>query len=187
MEASAPACPSCRSPSAGASSAQYDLPPEDALTLTASRSLAEFFEATVRTRRPLAPAANWILRDLLRLQHATGGELDTGHLTPAHLAAVIQLVEGPPSPAPAGEVLEEVFRTGADPQDIVPERGLAQVSDTGALSTIDAVLAQEPEGGRRLPGGKENAIMFLVGQVMKQTRGTADAGLVRRMLQPKLA
>ena len=170
---------------------QYDLPPQDALTLTASRSLADFFEATVRAGAPPRPAANWILRDLLRLQHATGGDLDTGHLAPAHLAAVIQQVEGRTLTRASGtEVLEEVFRTGADPQEIIRERGLAQVSDTGALSgTIDAVLS-DPRSQKAVAdyrAGKENAIMFLVGQVMKQTRGTADAAVVRQMLQQKLA
>ena len=104
---------------------------------------------------------------------------------------MIQQVEGRTLTRASGtEVLEEVFRTGADPQEIIRERGLAQVSDTGALGgTIDAVLS-DPKSQKAVAdyrAGKENAIMFLVGQVMKQTRGTANAAVVREMLQQKLA
>jgi aspartyl-tRNA(Asn)/glutamyl-tRNA(Gln) amidotransferase subunit B len=87
-------------------------------------------------------------------------------------------------------VLEEAFRTGTDPQAIVQERGLVQVSDAGALEGIvDGVLA-DPKNQKAIAdyrGGKENALNSLVGAVMKETRGRANAGVVRDVLKQKLA
>jgi aspartyl-tRNA(Asn)/glutamyl-tRNA(Gln) amidotransferase subunit B len=170
--------------------ADYGLSPEDAATLTASRPLADYFEATVRAGAGPRPAANWMLRDVLRLANTAGGELDPGQLTPEHLAAVVRLVEaGTLTRASGTEVLEEAFRTGTDPQTIVQERGLVQVSDAGTLEGIvDGVLA-DPKHQKAIAdyrSGKENALNSLVGAVMKETRGRANAGVVRDVLKQKI-
>jgi aspartyl-tRNA(Asn)/glutamyl-tRNA(Gln) amidotransferase subunit B len=170
---------------------EYGLSPQDAFTLTATRDLAGFYEATVKEGAAPRPAANWILRDVLRLVNAAGGELDSGRLSPTHLASLIKLVEsGALTRATGTEVLEESFRSGADPAALVKEKGLTQVSDAGELDAIVEGVLADPKSQKAIAdfrAGKENAVMFLVGAVMKQTRGRANANLVRDLLKRRLA
>ena len=169
---------------------EYGLSPQEAFTLTASRDLAAFYEATVDAGAAPRPAANWILRDVLRLVNASGAEIESGRLSPLHLAALIKLVEsGALTRATGTEVLEESFRSGADPTELVAERGLTQVSDAGALDAVVEDVLADPRSQKAIAdfrAGKENAVMFLVGAVMKQTRGRANASVVRDLLKQRL-
>jgi len=167
---------------------QYELSPKDAATLTSSRSLADFYEATINTGAPPRAVANWVLRDVLRLLGSQS--IESSKLTPEHLAGLIQLIDsGQLSVRSAPEVLEESFTTGAAPAVIVQEKGLAQVSDTAALeAVVDRVLAAEQSAKAIADyrSGKPSAAGFLVGAVMKETRGKANPGLVNQLLRQKL-
>jgi aspartyl-tRNA(Asn)/glutamyl-tRNA(Gln) amidotransferase subunit B len=132
-----------------------------------------------------------MLREVLRLLNASGAEIEQSELTPAHLAGLIGLIDsGQLSVRTAPEVLEEVFRTGTAPAAVVQERGLAQVSDSAALeAVIDEVIAA-PANAKAIAdfrGGREAALGFLVGAVMKQTRGKANPALVNDLLRQKLS
>lgn len=170
--------------------AQHGLSAEDAATLTDSRGIADFYEATVRQGVSPKAVANWVLRDVLRLVNASGTTIERSKLTPEHLAGLIKLVDaGQLSVRSAPEVLEETFRAGAAPAGVVQEKGLAQVSDTGALESIVEQVLTDERNQRAIAdyrAGKGAAVGFLVGAVMKQTRGTANPGLVKDLLTRKL-
>jgi aspartyl-tRNA(Asn)/glutamyl-tRNA(Gln) amidotransferase subunit B len=167
---------------------EHGLTPQEAGTLTASRSMADFYEAAIAAGGAPRAVANWVLRDVLRL--LGGGSIGESKLQPAHVAELIGLVDsGQLSVRSAPEVLEESFKTGTPPAQVVQEKGLTQVSDTGELEAIVArVLAAESSAKAVADyrGGKPSALGFLVGAIMKETRGKANPGLVNQLLKQKL-
>lgn len=157
--------------------AVYGLSKEDANTLISSKSLADYYEQAVTLAGPARaqPIANWLLRDVLRL----AGNADAvwkGKLTPSHLAEVVELVEdGTISVRSVPEVISSSFRSGKPPARIVEQRNLVQVSEPDALiAIVDDALAANPKSVADFLGGKTQAAKFLVGQVMRATRGKAN-------------
>jgi aspartyl-tRNA(Asn)/glutamyl-tRNA(Gln) amidotransferase subunit B len=156
----------------------------------ADEALADFYEAAVTAGAGPRAAANWVLRDVLRLLGTARVEIEASKLKPEHVAELVKLVEGGQlSVRSAPEVLEESFNTGNPPEQVVREKGLSQVSDTAELEGIvDRVLAA-PQNARAVAdykSGKQSAAGFLVGAVMKETRGKANPGLVNQLLRQKL-
>lgn len=169
--------------------AQYGLPEYDASVLTAERPLADFYEAVVAEFPEPKIVSNWVMGELLRLLNESGREASEIPVAPAALAELLSLVKkGTISGSIGKEVFEEMFKTGKGAAEIVKERGLEQISDAGALQeVIAAVLDENPGPVQQYLDGKETVIQFLVGQVMKKTRGKANAGLAKEMLQAALA
>jgi aspartyl-tRNA(Asn)/glutamyl-tRNA(Gln) amidotransferase subunit B len=174
--------------------AQYALPAQDAEQLTAERALANYFEAAVAAR-PSADAAarakavaNWLLGDVRRLLNAAGSEIGASRLRPAGLAELVELIEmGKISGKQAKDVLDQAFASGEMPGAIVAREGIAQLSDTGELENIvEAVLAENPKAVEDYHAGKTSAVQFLVGQVMKRTKGRARPDVVSPLLLGKL-
>jgi aspartyl-tRNA(Asn)/glutamyl-tRNA(Gln) amidotransferase subunit B len=168
--------------------AEYGLPASDARLLTASRSLADFFEAAARAHGAPRTIANWVLRDVLGGLRERGLEPPAAKLAPEALAALVRLVdEGRVTPANARSLLPELLERGGDPGALVRERGLEAVSDAGALEPVVAeVLAEQPAAVATFRGGDEKALHFLMGQVMRKTQGKADAKRVRELLLARL-
>jgi aspartyl-tRNA(Asn)/glutamyl-tRNA(Gln) amidotransferase subunit B len=164
------------------------LTPYDAGVLTADPDAGRLFEATVAADASLGakPVANWVIGDYLRLRNAAAAPIA---VSPVELAAVIRLVaSGELSRASGREALEAHIETGDAIASIVASRGLTQISDTAALgSVIDEILAANPAAVADVRAGKRQAIGFLVGQVMKATRGQANAGVVQAALRERLA
>ncbi|MBI4200473.1 MAG: Asp-tRNA(Asn)/Glu-tRNA(Gln) amidotransferase subunit GatB [Chloroflexi bacterium] len=175
---------------------QYGLSLYDATLLTASRATADFFEAAATgnglrgeaLRKRAKTTANWTLTEVARLLNASGKELEDTPLRAGHLAELMDLMEaGTVSASLAKTVLEEAFATGKAPGLVVEERGLGQISDASAIQkAVDEALAANEAAVADYLNGKETAIRFLVGQVMKLTRGQANPALVNRLLQTKL-
>jgi aspartyl-tRNA(Asn)/glutamyl-tRNA(Gln) amidotransferase subunit B len=172
--------------------AEYGLSPYDAALLTESKPFADFFEEAVQlgsgvpqTLRAKA-VANWMLGDLKRMLGPT--ELAGIKLTPGHLADMLDLMDkGVVSGKIAKTVFEEMFNSGKRASEIVAERGLTQISDEQAVAAaIDKVLAANPQAVADFHAGKHQALTFLVGQVMRETRGRANPGLVNKILSEKL-
>jgi aspartyl-tRNA(Asn)/glutamyl-tRNA(Gln) amidotransferase subunit B len=168
--------------------ADFGLSGYDAGVITQDPDLARFFGDTVAAGAPPKKAANWIMGELLRLRREAGKDAGGGRVTPAALAALVALVDqGAIGGAAAKEVFAEVFRTGADPARVVEERGLAQVSDQGAIEAlVDEVLAANPGEVAAFRGGKANLLGFFVGQVMRRSGGTANPGVIGEILRRKL-
>ncbi len=167
---------------------EYNLPAYDAEVLTASRKVAEFFDACVKLYQDPKAVSNWIMSEVLRLLNLEGKEIGDTPLKPEHVARVLKLIEeGTISGRIAKDVFEETFHSGRDPEEIVKERGLVQISDADELSRIVAeVVAANPNVVDDYRSGKDKALGYLVGQVMKATRGKANPKMVNKLLREKL-
>ena len=174
---------------------QYGLSLYDATLITETRPRADFFEAVAalapaqKRRQRAKAAANWILSDFAGLLHAHKLEIDQAKVTPQALAQLIDLLdEGTISSKIAKAVFQEMFQSGRSPREIVAQQGLVQITASDQIAAaVDAVLAANPKAVADYQGGKEEALKFLVGQVMRQTQGRANPSLVNQLLTQKLA
>src|SRR6266545_4221853 len=164
----------------------------DAALLVSERPVAEFFDAALAAygRAPDAAKrlANWMNGEVARLANERGEGPAAWKLTPARLAAILRLVDAQTLGGPgAKQVLEEVFATGAEPDEIVRAKGLAQVSDAGAIeAAVDAVLAASATEIERYRAGNKKLMGFFVGQVMKAMKGKGNPAVVNALLKQKL-
>jgi aspartyl-tRNA(Asn)/glutamyl-tRNA(Gln) amidotransferase subunit B len=166
----------------------------DAGLVTQSRSQADYFEQTILDDSPLPlperakKAANWLLGDFTRLLNATGMEVSQAPVTPVHLMALINLVEAGRLSGPAAkQVLEEMFGHGGSPAEIIAQKGLEQMGGDGELeAAVEQVLRTNPQAVADYAKGKGQAITFLVGQVMRSTRGRANPQQAREVITKKL-
>ena len=171
---------------------EYALSEYDAGVLTATRALAEFFEETAGLSGQPKIAANWIMGDLLRFykdSNADLKDLSESPVSPKMLAEMIALVEkGTISGKIAKTVMEEMYKTGRQAQQIIEEQGLIQISDTGEIEKIvDKVIEENPKSVEQYRAGKTGTLGFFVGQVMKATGGRANPQAVNDLLRKKLA
>lgn len=162
----------------------YGLSDTDAGVITMSKESADFFDEAVKTGADPKAVANWLMGDLFGYLNANNLELHDVKITPQGLGEMIKLIEkGTISTKIAKTVFKEMVETGKDPAKIVEEQGLVQISDEGELKRIvDEVVANNPQSVADYKAGKERAIGFLVGQVMKQTKGKANPAMVNKLL-----
>ena len=167
--------------------AEYGLPAYDAGVLVAEQTTAAFFE-TVARGRDARLAANWITGDFFAALNRTGRTIETSPVSAASLGALLDLMaDGTINGRIAKEVFEAMVETGAAPHDIVEQRGLRQVTDTGAIdAAVDAVLAANPDKLAEYRGGKDKLFGFFVGQVMKAMAGKGNPALVNSTLKAKI-
>lgn len=167
---------------------EYGLPEYDAGVLTAHRPLADFFERVAAGVGDAKLASNWVMGEVLRLFRMELEEDNRISLDPERLVELLKMVQqGTIHGGAAKEVLEEVVQSGKAPAAIVKERGLEQISDEDALAkAVDEALAANAEAVASYRSGKENALGFLVGQVMRTTQGKANPKMVRDLLLERL-
>ena len=162
----------------------------DAEVLVTDRATADYFEATLAamTRGDTVSRAkltsNWITGDLARLINAGGHEIGDIKVTPIHLAGLLDAIEaGTVSGKQAKDILERAYATGDAPTEIIQREGIAQMSDTGELETVArAVVTANPKAIEDYKKGKTAAVQFLIGQVMKQTKGRAKPDIIQPIL-----
>jgi aspartyl-tRNA(Asn)/glutamyl-tRNA(Gln) amidotransferase subunit B len=166
----------------------YGLPEYDARVITGSKALADYFEKAVSLFPDPKQVSNWLMGDFMRLLNAKGLEPQDAPVPPEGLAELLKLQqEGTISIRIAKEVLEEMFATGRGAREIVEAKGLTQITDVAQLTAIvEKVLAAHPKVVEDYRKGKEKALGFLVGQVMKETRGKANPNLVNQLLKERL-
>jgi aspartyl-tRNA(Asn)/glutamyl-tRNA(Gln) amidotransferase subunit B len=166
----------------------YNLPETDALVLTSEKDLADFFETAVSLYNQPKKICNWIMGEFLGKLNETGLSISSAKISPGHLAKLVRLVdEDKISGKIAKSVFVEVFDKGIDPEKIVEEKGLVQISDSSALEgMVDVVLAAYPDEVQRYRDGQKKLMGFFVGQVMKKSKGQANPGLVNKILSRKL-
>ncbi|MGG1314860.1 MULTISPECIES: Asp-tRNA(Asn)/Glu-tRNA(Gln) amidotransferase subunit GatB [Cohnella] len=167
---------------------EYGLSSYDAGVLTSSKKLADLFEESLKYTSDAKASANWIMGDLLGYLNANNLELDDVKITGQGLGEMIGLIEkGTISNKIAKTVFKTMLEKGGSPQQIVEEQGLVQISDEGAIiAIVDEVIARNPQSVEDYRGGKEKALGFLVGQIMKETKGKANPGLVNKLLLERL-
>lgn len=167
---------------------EYDLPEYDAGVLTATKEMADFFEETVALGANAKQASNWLMGEVSGYMNKHLKELHELAITPEGLAKLIKLIEdGTISSKIAKKVFAELVENGTDPEKYVKEHGLVQISDEGQLREIVLqVLEENEQSVADYKAGKGRALGFLVGQVMKATKGQANPQLVNKILKEEL-
>ena len=163
----------------------YRLSPQDAGLLTQSCDLADFFEATAKASGNPRAASNWIMGELTRKMKSLGVEIGTIGMTPQALAELIRLVDtGTISGSIAKQVFERMHASGQSAEVIVRQDHLAQIGDAGALDAlVKHTIDTNPKAVEKYRGGKTGTLGFLVGQVMRATKGTANPQVVNDLLR----
>jgi aspartyl-tRNA(Asn)/glutamyl-tRNA(Gln) amidotransferase subunit B len=169
--------------------ADYKLTPYDAGVLVAEKENAEFFETVAKGRKDPKLAANWVIVELFGALNRLGRDIATSPVSASQLAGLLDLIE---NDTISGRIAKDVFgfmvETGKDAAAIVEERGLRQVTDTGAIeAAIDKVIADSAAKVAEYRGGKQALFGWFVGQVMKSTGGKANPASVNEILRKKLA
>lgn len=167
---------------------QLGLPSYDAEVITSSKKLADLFEESLQYTKDAKAVSNWIMGDLLGYLNTNGLEIDSVRITGQGLGEMIGLIEkGTISGKIAKTVFKEMLVSGKKPGQIVEEQGLVQISDEGAIQAIvDKVVEANPQSVADYKAGKEKAVGFLVGQVMKESKGKANPGLVNQLIVERL-
>ena len=168
---------------------EYGLSDYDAGIITSSRAMAEYFDAVVATGADPKLAANWIMGDLAKNLNEDGIDITKSPVSAERLGKMIGLImKDTISGTIAKKVFKEMWTNEDEPEKIVKDKGLVQITDTGAIeAAVDAAIAANPKAVEEYKGGKKKAIGALVGQVMKATRGKANPQMVNKMLAEKLA
>ncbi|ATW23455.1 Asp-tRNA(Asn)/Glu-tRNA(Gln) amidotransferase subunit GatB [Candidatus Formimonas warabiya] len=168
--------------------AQYGLPAYDASIITGSKALADFFDACVQDYPEAKVVSNWLMVELIRLLNAEDKDIAESPITPDMLVGMLKLMDkGTISGKIAKTVFEEMFKTGKKPEEIVKEKGLVQISDASAIEAmVEEVLAANQKSVEDFKAGKTQALGFLVGQVMKVSKGKANPGMVNALLTEKM-
>lgn len=166
----------------------YGLSDYDAGIITMSRAMAEYFDEVVATGADPKETANWLMGDFSKNLNDSGLTADKAPLHPDHLAGMLaKIADGTISGKIAKTVFQEMWDSGKTAAEIIKEKGLEQISDTGELEKIIAeIIAANPQSVEDFQAGKKKAIGFLVGQVMKATKGRANPQLVNQLLQKAL-
>lgn len=167
---------------------EFDIPEYDIEIITASKRMADLFEETTAICGQPKKVSNWLMVETMRLLKEKGMEPEDIRFSPKHLAGLISLVDARAiNSSVAKEVFEVMFENDTDPEQYVEEKGLKTVQDEGALrSTVEAVIAANPQSVEDYRSGKEKAIGFLVGQTMKAMQGKADPGRINSLLRELL-
>ncbi|MGE0736244.1 MAG: Asp-tRNA(Asn)/Glu-tRNA(Gln) amidotransferase subunit GatB [Alphaproteobacteria bacterium] len=166
---------------------QYGLSPYDASVLVADKDTTDYYEAVAKGRDPKL-AANWVISELFGRLNKAGVDITASPVGAAQLGGLIQLiVDGTISGRTAKDVFDEMFETGKDAAAIVKDKGLVQISDTGAIeAAIEAAMASNPKQVEQYKSGNQKVAGWFVGQVMKATGGKANPGVVNEILKKKL-
>jgi aspartyl-tRNA(Asn)/glutamyl-tRNA(Gln) amidotransferase subunit B len=165
----------------------YGLPEYDAAILTGSRELADYFETAVQQCDSAKKISNWIMTELLR--ELKGEEISSCRVAPEQLGNMIGMVEkGTISGKIAKTVFAEMMVSGKDPEVVVKEKNLAQVSDEGELlAFVEEIAAANPSQAEEFRGGKTKVMGFFVGQLMKKTKGQANPKLANELFTKVLS
>ena len=160
---------------------EYGISDYDATILVKEKNVADFYEDAIKEGADPKSASNWITTNLLGSLNKLGLTLDEITLTPAMLAELIKLVESKEiSSKQAKEVFADALTSGKTPKEIVKEKGMTQMSDAGEITKIaNEVLDENAELVEKYKEGRTNVVDFMVGQIMKKTRGTANPGMAR--------
>jgi aspartyl-tRNA(Asn)/glutamyl-tRNA(Gln) amidotransferase subunit B len=171
---------------------EYGLRPQDATTLASDAQVADYYETGVSAAKPFGVDAqvvcNWVIGELFRLLNEAGISIDRSPVSPQGLADLLdQIARGVIHGNAGKQVLAEMFLTGQDASSIISEQGLAQISDIDTLAHLaDEVIQDNPDPVAQYFSGKESVIGFLIGQVMRASRGKANPQVVRKLLQDRL-
>jgi aspartyl-tRNA(Asn)/glutamyl-tRNA(Gln) amidotransferase subunit B len=166
---------------------EYGIPDFDSSVLTSSRKLADYYETVVKLGSNPKKSSNWIMSELLARVDDVDN-IDSFIIKPEMLASLLKLIDNNTiSGKIAKTVFDEMISSGKNPEVIVKEKGLEQVTDTGAIeAVINKVLENNMKSVEDYKSGKDNALKFLIGQVMKESKGKANPQIVNDILLSKI-
>jgi aspartyl-tRNA(Asn)/glutamyl-tRNA(Gln) amidotransferase subunit B len=168
--------------------AEYSLTEKEVDILVSDKFFSEYYEGLVLLGADAKSACNWMLTDMLRLVKQKEIEFEEIPVKKEDMASLLKMVADKKlSVTSAKSVFEDMFNTGKHPEEIVKEKGLGQISDSGAIEEIAiAVLEANPQSVADYKGGKTQAVGYLVGQVMKQSKGKANPQMAKEILESKI-
>ena len=166
----------------------YNIPEYDAVVLTTSRNIADYYEKSVSLYPEPKEISNWIMGELLRQLKIDGRKIDESPIKPEGLIALLKLIkEGTLSAKMAKTVFEEMYQSSKSATEIVAQKGLAQITDSSTIENlVDEILKINTGQVEQYRNGKEKVFGFLVGQIMKQSKGQADPALVNKLLKDRI-
>ncbi|WP_417841384.1 Asp-tRNA(Asn)/Glu-tRNA(Gln) amidotransferase subunit GatB [Terasakiella sp.] len=166
---------------------ELGLSPYDASVLVAEKEKADYFEEVAKGRDTKL-AANWVITNLFAVLNKQGVSIQNSPVSAANLGKLVELISNDTiSGRIAKDVFEIMVETGGDPEKIVEEKGLKQITDTGAIeAAIDEIMAANQDKVEEIRGGKDKMLGWFVGQVMKATQGKANPGVVNKLLRDKI-
>lgn len=174
--------------------AEYSLPRYDADVLTSEKGYADYFEEALnhlenKSKGPTKSVGNWVMTEVLRIVGERKIDVKDFTIPPSHLAQLVNLIQdGTISGKIAKDVWEEMLQSNNDPKSIVDTKGLVQLSDESAIGKIvDKILANNKPQVEKYRGGNEKVLGFFVGEVMKESKGKANPGIVNEILKKKLS
>jgi aspartyl-tRNA(Asn)/glutamyl-tRNA(Gln) amidotransferase subunit B len=156
--------------------------------MVSDKNLADYFEKCAELCDSPKTAANWLMGDISAYMKDNNILIKDLNLKPAQLSGMLKMIDsGTINGKTAKTLLIEIIQTGTDPEKLVKEKGLEQISDLSLLeNAIDQTIAENQKSAEDFRKGKENAVMFLVGKVMQKTKGKANPGKVNELLREKL-
>lgn len=166
---------------------EYGLSDHDIHILIANKELSEFFEECMKYSKDSKGVCNWLLSDVLGYLNKNEIAIEDCKLNPEHLAKLVAMIdEGKVSSSQAKKIVDDMME-GKDPEVVAEEKGLKQVSDAGAIEAlVNEVLDENPQAIEDFAAGKNRAMGFLVGQVMKKSKGKANPGMASKMINEEL-
>ncbi|MEJ2201650.1 MAG: aspartyl/glutamyl-tRNA amidotransferase subunit B, partial [Desulfuromonadaceae bacterium] len=167
---------------------EYGIPRYDAEVLTADRAVAEYYDACVKLHDDGKACSNWVMGEVQRRLNEEGVAIGASPVSPELLAGMLKrIADNTISGKIAKTVFDEMWKSGKSADAIIEEKGLKQVTDTGAIeAVIDEIIAANPAQVEEYRGGKEKVFGFFVGLVMKATKGKANPAAVNELLKKKL-
>lgn len=167
---------------------EYGLSDHDIGILISNKEISDYFETVTKFTANAKSACNWLLSDISAWLNTHETTIDQAQLNPENLAKLIAMIDdGKISNAQAKKLVDDLM-AGKDPETAAKEKGLEQVSDTGAIAAmVNEVMDANPQAIEDFRNGKSRAVGFIVGQVMKKSRGQANPGMVSRMVNEELA
>ena len=168
--------------------AQYSIPEYDAAVLTTERNLADYYEKVVAVTDDYKSASNWMMTDILKVLKDDKIDISQFVISPENLGKLIMLINNNTiSGKIAKEVFPEMLKDNKDPEVIVKEKNLVQITDTSAIEGIvSQIVDANPKQVEQYLGGKESVIGFFVGQIMRESKGKANPQMVNELLKQKL-
>lgn len=167
---------------------EYGLSDHDISILIANKEMSEFFEQVMKYADDAKNVCNWLLSDISGWLNKNEQTISDCSLKPEHLAKLVRMIdEGKISNSQAKKLVDDLM-AGRDPEEAAKEKGLVQVSDEGAIAAmVEEVLDANPQAIQDFKNGKNRAVGFLTGQVMKKSKGQANPGIVNRLIKESLS
>ncbi|MBI1938490.1 MAG: Asp-tRNA(Asn)/Glu-tRNA(Gln) amidotransferase subunit GatB [Ignavibacteriales bacterium] len=169
--------------------ADYNLPLYDAEVLTSSKELADYYEKILSVTNDYKSASNWVMTEVLKVMNDEKISITDFPVAPENLGKLIKLINDKTiSGKIAKDIFPEMLKTNKDPDEIVKEKNLVQISDTSEIeSAVEKIIAANQKDVHEYLSGKEKVLGFLVGQIMKETKGKANPQIVNELLKKKLS